>query len=405
MTDVLPRILDTNAEFVSIRRRIHAHPELSLEEHDTSDLVAERLHNWGYEVYRGLAKTGVVGTLKVGDGTGRLGLRADMDALPISETTGLPYASQNSEVMHACGHDGHTAILLCAARYLSETRHFSGTLNVIFQPAEERYCGAKIMVNEGLFEKFPCDMVFALHNRPGEPMGKFGFLAGSFMASSDTVYITIQGKGGHGATPHLASDPVIAAAHIVIALQTIVSRNTDPLDTAVISIGEISGGTVSNVIPESVRLTLSVRALRPEIQRFLHDRIVAVVEAQAATLGCKATVDYQWGCPAVVNDVAATEFARQVALDWVGCDGLIPDMRPTAGAEDFSFMLQAVPSCYFIVGNGTSGGHADRRSRRVEDVDASSSTRAQQAISDQYGAGPAPPVRPRTSRRSAGIRR
>ena len=357
MTDVIARILDTSDEIVALRHRIHAHPELSLEEHETSNLVAERLHAWGYEVHRGLAKTGVVGTLKVGTGTRRLGLRADMDALPIQESTGLPYASQRKGVMHACGHDGHTAILLAAARYLSETRQFSGTLNLIFQPAEERYCGAKIMVDEGLFEKFPCDMVFGLHNRPGEPVGKFGFLPGCFMASSDTVYISIHGKGGHGARPHLAADPIVAAAHIVIALQTIVSRNTDPLDTAVITIGEIHGGTVSNVIPEVVTMTLSVRALRPEVQQFLHDRIIEVAESQASTLGCTAKVDYQWGCPAVVNDPAATEFARQVAHDWLGEEGLISDMRPTAGAEDFSFMLQAVPGSYFIVGNGTGPAH------------------------------------------------
>lgn len=357
MRDVLARILDMSEEFVALRHRIHARPELSLEEHETSDLVAERLHAWGYEVHRGLAKTGVVGTLKVGSGSRRLGLRADMDALPILESTGLPYASQREGVMHACGHDGHTAILLGAARYLAETRRFSGTLNLIFQPAEERYCGAKIMVDEGLFDKFPCDMVFGLHNRPGEPVGKFGFLPGSFMASSDTVYISIQGKGGHGGRPHLTSDPIVAAAHAVIALQTIVSRNMDPLDTAVISIGEIHGGTVSNVIPDVVKMTLSVRALRPEVQRLVHDRLIELVETQASALGCTAKVDYQWGCPAVVNDPAATEFARQVAYDWLGEDGLIPDMRPTAGAEDFSFMLQAVPGCYFIVGNGTGPAH------------------------------------------------
>jgi hippurate hydrolase len=305
-----------------------------------------------------MAGTGVVGTLKSGSGARRLGLRADMDALPIGESTGLSYASLNPGVMHACGHDGHTAILLTAARHLAETRSFDGTLHLIFQPAEERYCGGKIMVDEGLFEKFPCDMIFGLHNRPGAEVGTFGFLAGCFMASSDTVQIIITGKGGHGARPHVAQDPIVAAAHVILALQTIVSRNVDPLDTAIITVGAMSAGLASNVIPEQATLTLSVRAFSTQVQQQLHDRIIEIVQAQAATMGCVAEVDYQWGCPAVINDAAATAFARQVAQDWLGDDGFMKDLRPTGSAEDFSFMLQKVPGCYFVVGNGTGDTHA-----------------------------------------------
>jgi hippurate hydrolase len=260
--------------------------------------------------------------------------------------------------MHACGHDGHTAILLAAARHLAETRSFDGTLHLIFQPAEERDCGADIMVKAGLFELFPCDMVFALHNMPGEPVGTFGFLAGCFMASADTAYITVRGQGGHGANPHRATDSVVAASHIVLALQTIVSRNVDPRDTAIITVGAIHGGEASNVIPGEVTLTLSVRAFDPAVRDQVEARITELAQAQAVALGCTAEVDYRIGCPATINDAAATDFARSIAIDWLGQDCLIENMRPVTGSEDFSFMLQAVPGCYFIVGNGTGDTHA-----------------------------------------------
>ncbi|WP_132980507.1 MULTISPECIES: M20 aminoacylase family protein [unclassified Pigmentiphaga] len=354
---VLPGIRAIEPEMVALRRHIHAHPELAFEEFGTSDLVAERLAAWGYEVDRGLGGTGVVGTLASGRGGRRLGLRADMDALPIHERTGLPYASTRPGKMHACGHDGHTAILLAAARHLAETRGFDGTLHVIFQPAEEGLGGGRKMVEDGLFERFPCDAVFALHNMPGYPAGKFGFMSGSFMASSDTVILTVRGRGGHGSSPHLASDPVVAAAHIVLALQTIVSRNVDPRDMAVVSVGAIHAGDAPNVIPDSVELKLSVRAYRPEVRAMLRDRITELVRAQAATLGVEADVDYHWRYPALVNDGACTDFARQVALDWLGEDGLIAGLQPLTGSEDFSFMLERCPGSYLIVGNGVGDTH------------------------------------------------
>jgi hippurate hydrolase len=355
--DILPAIRAMADEMVALRHQIHAHPELAFEEHITSDLVASRLTEWGYEVHRGLGGTGVVGTLKRGQGTKRLGIRADMDALPIQETTGLPYASQHPGKMHACGHDGHTAILLAAARCLAQEGRFDGTLHLIFQPAEEGLGGGRRMVEEGLFELFPCDAVFALHNMPGMPVGQFGFRAGAFMPSSDTVIVTVQGNGGHGSAPHLAADPVVAAAHIIVALQTIVSRNVDPREMAVISVGAIHGGDAPNVIPDKVEMRLTVRAFRPETREMLRQRITELVQAQAQTLGVQAQVDYHWRYPSLINDEASTAFARQVALDWLGEQGVMPSLEPLTGSEDFSFMLQACPGCYLIVGNGQGEHH------------------------------------------------
>lgn len=354
---VLPGIRAAESEMVALRHHLHAHPELAFEEFATSDLVAERLAAWGYEVHRGLGGTGVVGTLRCGAGARRLGLRADMDALPIHEQTGLPYASRHAGRMHACGHDGHTAILLAAARELAQARDFDGTLHLIFQPAEEGLGGGRRMVEDGLFDRFPCDAIFALHNMPGFPVGQFGFREGSFMASSDTVIITVRGKGGHGSAPHLSADPVVAAAHLVLALQTVVSRNVDPRDMAVVSVGAIHGGDAPNVIPGEVQLRLSVRAYRPEVRAMLRERITALAQAQAAALGAQAEVDYHWRYPALVNDVASTVFAREVARDWLGEQALIPDLQPLTGSEDFSFMLEQCPGSYLIVGNGVGDTH------------------------------------------------
>ncbi|MBB4225863.1 M20 aminoacylase family protein [Variovorax guangxiensis] len=354
---VLPAVRSIAAEMIQVRRHLHAHPELAYQEFETSDLVAARLAEWGYEVHRGLAGTGVVGTLKLGQGTRRLGIRADMDALPIHETTGLPYASQHAGRMHACGHDGHTAILLASARVLAQERGFDGTLHLIFQPAEEGLGGARRMVDEGLFERFPCDAVFALHNMPGFPAGRFGFREGQFTASSDSVTIEVVGRGGHGSTPHLVADPIVAAAHIVIALQTIVSRNVDPRDTAVVSVGAIHGGDAPNVIPATVTLRLTVRAYRPETRAILRERITELVQAQAATLGVRAEVDYHWRYPAVINDVEATRLAREVAREWLGEEGIVQDLQPVTGSEDFSFMLERCPGSYLIVGNGEGDTH------------------------------------------------
>ena len=354
---VLPGIRAIEQEMVALRHHIHAHPELAFEEFNTSDLVAEQLAGWGYAVHRGLGGTGVVGTLRRGSSDKVIGLRADMDALPIHETTGLPYSSTVAGKMHACGHDGHTAILLAAARHLAGDMAFDGTVHLIFQPAEEGLGGGRKMIEDGLFERFPCDAIFALHNMPGFPVGKIGFKGGSFMASSDTVLISVVGKGGHGSAPHLSADPVLAAAHIILALQTIVSRNVDPRDMAVISVGAIHAGDAPNVIPGQVDMKLSVRAFRPEVRAMLRERITEVVNAQAATLGVRAEIDYRWRYPALVNDVAATEFARQVAADWLGEDGLLHDLQPLTGSEDFSFMLEKCPGSYFIVGNGEGDSH------------------------------------------------
>lgn len=343
-------------EMIDLRHRIHAHPELGFEEFATSDLVAERLQAWGYTVHRGLGGTGVVAQMQVGDGGKRLGLRADMDALPIHETTGLPYQSTIPGKMHACGHDGHTAMLLAAAKHLARERRFSGTLNLIFQPVEEGLGGAKKMLDEGLFEQFPCDAVFAMHNMPGFPAGKLGFLPGPFMASSDTVIVEVQGRGGHGAVPHKAIDPVVVCAQIVIALQTIVSRNVSTLDMAIITVGAIHAGEAPNVIPDRAQMRLSVRALKPEVRDLLETRIQEVVHAQAAVFGATATIDYQRRYPVLVNDDRMTAFARGIAREWVGDANLIADMRPLTGSEDFAFLLEQRPGCYLIIGNGDGEG-------------------------------------------------
>jgi hippurate hydrolase len=352
----LDAIRALDGEMRDIRHQIHQNPELGFEEVATSDLVAERLARWGYTVHRGLGKTGVVGTLKVGDGPKRLGIRADMDALPIEETNGRPWASKVLGKMHACGHDGHTTMLLGAARHLAATQNFNGTLHLIFQPAEEGMGGARVMIEDGFFEQFPCDAVFALHNMPGLAAGKLGFISGPAMASSDTAVITVTGQGGHGAMPHLAVDPVVAASAIVMALQAIVSRNVPPLDMAIITVGAFHAGTTFNVIPEKAELKLTIRALRPSVRDQLQQRITEVAQAQAAVYGATAQVHYERRYPVLVNDAAMTDFARQVALDWVGDDGVLPHLQPLTGSEDFAFFLEKCQGSYLLLGNGTGQG-------------------------------------------------
>ena len=339
-------------EMLASRHQIHANPELGFEELATSDLVAERLQRWGYAVHRGLGKTGVVGTLVCGDGQKRLGIRADMDALPIVETSGRPWASRVLGKMHACGHDGHTTMLLGAARHLAATRAFNGTLHVVFQPAEEGMGGARVMIEDGFFEQFPCDAMFALHNMPGLPEGQFGFITGPAMASSDSATITVRGKGGHGAMPQAAVDPVVAASAIVMALQTIVSRNVPPLDMGIITVGAFHSGTTFNVIPETAELKLTIRALRPEVRDQLERRIKEVVHAQASVYGATAEVQYDRRYPVLVNDAESTDFARQVARDWVGEAGMVPNLPPLTGSEDFSFFLEKCKGSYLLLGNG-----------------------------------------------------
>ncbi|KQT64380.1 MULTISPECIES: M20 aminoacylase family protein [unclassified Aureimonas] len=342
------------ADFVELRQDLHRHPELAFQEQRTSDTIAALLDSWGYAVTRGIGGTGLVATLKRGNGPKRLGIRADMDALPIEEETGLPHASLTAGAMHACGHDGHTAILLAAARYLAEDGRFSGTLNLVFQPAEEIGQGARQMIGDGLFERFPCDAVFGLHNWPGVPAGRFGFVAGPAMASVDWARIRIRGRGGHGAEPHQAVDPVVAAAHVVTGLQTIVSRNAAPLDLAVVTIGSIHGGGAANVIPDTVDLTLTTRAFRPEIRTLLERRIKTIATLQAESFGAIAEIEWKDGFPSVVNHAVETEIARAAAVRALGAAAVEADFAPRTASEDFAFMLEARPGSYLFVGNGDS---------------------------------------------------
>lgn len=337
---MLPGIRAIEAEMIELRRQLHAYPELSLKEFKTSDLVAAKLESWGFEVHRGFGGTGVVGRLQQGCGSKVIGIRADMDALPIQEQTGLPYASQHPGAMHACGHDGHTAMLLAAAQHLANCRQFDGTLVVIFQPAEESDGGAQKMLDDGLLERFPCNALFGMHNMPGLPVGKLGFRAGPFMASTDTVEIRIDGTGGHGGMPHKAIDPILTGGAIVMALQSIVSRSTDPLETAVITVGSFHSGEAPNVIPGHAVLQLCVRALKPNVRADLLKRIVQVAQAQALSFGASVSVevDREESLPPLINDPQLTAFARQVAVDWLGEEGVIQDMAPIAASEDFAVM-------------------------------------------------------------------
>ena len=353
---LLPAILEHREEDVAMRHHLHAHPELGLEEFQTSDFVAEKLAGFGCQVHRGLGVTGVVASLERGAGGRSVGLRADMDALPIHEATGLPYASRHPGRMHACGHDGHTAALLAAARYLAREGRFSGTVNFIFQPAEEGLGGARRMIEDGLFERFPCDAVFGLHNFPGYPLGLFGARPGLFMASSDTVRITVHGRGGHGSAPHLCVDAAVVAAHIVVALQTVVARNVDPRQMAVVSVGSLHAGDVANVIAETADLQVTVRAYVPEVRAALRERITSLVQGQAKALGAEVTIDYQWRYPALYNDPGMTEFAGGVVRERFGEDALVRDLQPLTGSEDFAFMLEARPGCMVIVGGGDEPG-------------------------------------------------
>ena len=356
MTYLLQALQARAGEFVSLRRDIHRHPELAFEEHRTAALVADKLEGWGYAVERGIGGTGVVGTLVRGQGTRRLGIRADMDALPIDETSGAAWPSARSGVMHACGHDGHTTMLLAAARHLSEQGSFDGTLHLIFQPAEEGGGGALRMMEDGLFKHFPCDAVFAMHNMPGVPQGRFVLREGAAMASSDYATITLTGLGGHGAMPHRAADPIVAAASIVMALQTIVSRNIDPLQAAVVTVGALHAGKANNVIPASATLELSVRALDREVRSTIERRLKALVAAQAESFGVAAQIDWKPGYAVLVNTRAETAFAREVAVELVGEAQVTLQGPPLTGSEDFAFMLERVPGSYLLIGNGTGEG-------------------------------------------------
>ena len=352
MTPLLQSMAAQAGEFVGLRRDIHRHPELGFDEHRTSALVAERLLAWGYRVERGLGGTGVVAQLVRGNGERRLGLRADMDALPIAEANHFAHASCHAGVMHACGHDGHTAMLLGAARHLAESGRFSGTLNLIFQPAEEGLGGAVRMMADGLFDKYPCDAIFAMHDMPGHPQGRLLFRDGAAMASSDYASVTLTGVGGHGAMPHRATDPVVAAASIVMALQTVVSRNVDPLQMAVVTVGAIHAGKANNVIPASATLEISVRSLDREVRATLERRVKAVIAAQAESFGVAVQIDWRPGYAVLVNTPEETAFAREVGIELVGADRVTLQGPALSGSEDFAFMLEKVPGSYLLIGNG-----------------------------------------------------
>lgn len=341
-------------ELKAIRRELHGCPELGLEEKRTSDFVARHLEELGYEIHRGLAKTGVVGTLRSGNNRRSVGLRADMDGLPVTEETGLAYASRNPGKMHACGHDGHMTMLLGAARLIAERRRFDGTVHLIFQPAEENVGGADIMVKEGLFQQFPCDAVFALHNEPGLPFGKIAVGAGPVMAAVDEARITVQGRGGHGAQPDETADPIVAGASIIMALQTIVSRNIHPIDPAVITVGAFHAGTVSNIVPDRADMVVGIRSFDPNTRDFLERRIKEIAEGQAASYGMTARVDYLRSYDATVNHAAETAFVRDQAVAFAGADNVVDLERPYMGSEDFAYMLKACPGSYFFLGMAAS---------------------------------------------------
>lgn len=345
-------------DFVQLRRRLHACPELGFQEERTSELVAQSLAQWGYAVERGIGGTGVVGQLKRGRGSRHIGIRADMDALPMGEESGQPWTSQVQGVMHACGHDGHTAMLLCAAKALAAEPSLNGTLTLIFQPAEEvggQHSGAVRMIEDGLFEKYPVDAIFAMHNVPAMAQGVLAFRDGAAFASSDRAVVTLTGKGGHGAMPHLAADPVVCAASLVMALQTVVSRNVDPVKTAVVTVGCLRAGSSDNVIPQEAHLALSIRALEPAVRDLLEKRIYELARDQARSFGIHADVNYIRGYSPLINSSSETSFARQVAIELVGLDNTIAQHPPFTGSEDFAFMLERKPGCYLLIGNGETG--------------------------------------------------
>ncbi len=342
------------SELKAIRQTLHRYPELGFEETRTAEFIAGRLEALGYSVQCKIAKTGVVGTLRKGSSTRAIGLRAEMDGLPINEQTGLPYSSQNPGRLHACGHDGHMAMLLGAAKAIAERGRFDGRVHLIFQPAEENFGGAKTMVEEGLFKQFPCDAVFSLHNAPDLPMGHIALREGPIMAAVDEATITVHGRGGHGAAPEDTADPIVAGASIVMALQTIVSRNIQAFEPAVITVGSFHGGSASNIIPNDVELVVGIRSFDPKIRDFLQKRIIKISKYQAESYGLTASVDYQRSYDATINHTAETDFLRTQAVQFAGVDNVIDLDRPFMGSEDFSYMLQACPGSYFFIGSQSS---------------------------------------------------
>jgi hippurate hydrolase len=354
-------ILAHQSELETIRRDIHAHPELCYEEQRTADVVASRLTEWGIPVVRGLGITGVVGIIKNGSSERAIGLRADMDALPMQELNTFEHASRHAGKMHACGHDGHTAMLLGAAHYLSQNRNFDGTVYLIFQPAEEGGAGARRMIEDGLFERFPMDAVYGLHNWPGMAAGKFGVVAGPMMASSNEFRVVVKGKGAHAAQPHRGIDPVMVAVQIAQAWQTIISREKNPLETAVLSITQIHAGSATNVIPDDAVLIGTVRTFTTEVLDLVERRMQDMAQGVASAFNAGVDFTFKRNYPPLVNHAAQTAFAIEAMKAVVGADNVDANVEPTMGAEDFAFMLQAKPGCYVFLGNGDGehrlGGH------------------------------------------------
>lgn len=359
---IINRVADLQPDIAAWRRELHAYPEILYDVHRTAAFVAERLRDFGCdEVATGLGRTGVVGVIKgrkpkAGADVKVIGLRADMDALPIEEATNLPYASKTPGKMHACGHDGHTAMLLGAARYLAETRNFAGDAVVIFQPAEEGGAGAAAMIKDGLMDRFAIDQVYGMHNGPGLPVGAFATRPGPIMAATEHITIRIEGVGGHAARPHKSIDSLLVGAQLVTALQSIVSRSVDPLDAAVISICSFHAGSAHNVIPQTAELKGTARSLRAEVRDLIELRVREVVAGVAAMTGAKIDLDYERSYPVVVNHAAQTELAARVAGEIAGEANVNSDMVPIMGAEDFAYMLEQRPGAFVFVGNGPSAG-------------------------------------------------
>jgi len=343
-------------ELTAIRRDLHINPELGLEEHRTAEIVATKLAEWGIEVHRGIGRTGVVGVLKRGSGGKSIGLRADMDCLPMDEQTNLPYRSSKPGLMHACGHDGHTTMLLGAARYLAASPEFQGTVHFIFQPGEEGVGGALAMLQDGLFERFPCDQVFALHNRPGQPIGTFAIGKGPQSAGGAFFDITITGQGAHGARPEMSVDPVLVAGHIITALQSIVARNVSPADTAVLSVTRVIAGDAYNVIPQTAKMSGTARAFKAATMQLLEEGIRRIAKGVAEGFRAEAEVDFRVIFAPLINAEAETDVLADAAAAVVGEDKVDRAKPPSMGSEDFSFMMEKVPGAYIQVGNGDSAG-------------------------------------------------
>src|SRR6478736_5453783 len=354
--NIEPKIAAASAELTAIRRDIHAHPELGFEEERTSRIVAEKLKEWGCEVTTGIGKTGVVGTIRVGNNPKAIGLRADMDALPMDEHNSFDHRSQNKGRMHACGHDGHTTMLLGAAKYLSATRNFDGTVHFIFQPAEEGRGGAEAMIKDGLFNEFPCEVIFGMHNRPGLAVGKFQIRPGPMMAGGAFFDIAIAGKGAHGARPESGVDPVVVASHITTALQSIVSRNVRPVDTCVVSVTQIHAGDAYNVIPEKAVLRGTVRSFSKATMSLVEERMRRIAEGVAGGLGATASLDFRNLFPPLVNHDEETKFIADAAADVVGEENINRQGGIVMASEDFSYMLEKVPGAYIQIGNGDGEG-------------------------------------------------